>query len=245
MGPFCLTSTMDIRSWSIISRINHNKFPVRNQDISGHRISFVRYVGHQVVFQKEVFFILHNKKLNYITACQLLWRHNDSDGVSNHQPHDCLLDRLFGRSSKKTSKLRVIGLCEGNSPVTGEFPHKGPVTRKMFRFDDVIMNSMESSYQRVFYSPQREEIYSNFSKSHLKKKKTSRDPGRRFYIQTSPMSDVPFHESAVFSDLSDAICRNFMKLQIGLWCRFSDMRKLLSDIKNSHILWYQKQKIIV
>ena len=26
------------------------------------------------------------------------------------------------RRSKKTSKLRVIGLCEGNSPVTGEFP---------------------------------------------------------------------------------------------------------------------------
>ena len=25
-------------------------------------------------------------------------------------------------SSKKTSKLRVTGLCEGNSPVTGEFP---------------------------------------------------------------------------------------------------------------------------
>ena len=24
--------------------------------------------------------------------------------------------------SKKTSKLRVIGLCKGNSPVTGEFP---------------------------------------------------------------------------------------------------------------------------
>ena len=24
--------------------------------------------------------------------------------------------------TKKTSKLRVTGLCEGNSPVTGEFP---------------------------------------------------------------------------------------------------------------------------
>ena len=29
---------------------------------------------------------------------------------------------LFRRRSKKTSKLRVIGLCVGNSPVTGEFP---------------------------------------------------------------------------------------------------------------------------
>ena len=35
---------------------------------------------------------------------------------------DCLLNRLFRRRSKKTSKLRVAGLCEGNSPVTGEIP---------------------------------------------------------------------------------------------------------------------------
>ena len=30
--------------------------------------------------------------------------------------------RLFGRRSKKTSKLRVTCLCVGNSPGTGEFP---------------------------------------------------------------------------------------------------------------------------
>ena len=51
----------------------------------------------------------------------LQWRHNKRDGVSNHRRLDCLLNRLFGRRSKKTSKLRVTGLCEGNSPVTGEF----------------------------------------------------------------------------------------------------------------------------
>ena len=49
-------------------------------------------------------------------------RHNELGGVSNHQPNDCLLNRLFRRWSKKTSKLRITGLCEGNSPVTGEFP---------------------------------------------------------------------------------------------------------------------------
>ena len=52
----------------------------------------------------------------------LQWRHNPRDGVSHHQPHDCLLNCLFRRRSKKTSKLRVTGLCVGNSPVTGEFP---------------------------------------------------------------------------------------------------------------------------
>ena len=69
----------------------------------------------------------------------LHWRHNDHDGVSNQQPYGCLLNRLFGRKSKKTSKLRVTGLCAGNSPVPVNSPHKGPVTRKMFPFDDVIM----------------------------------------------------------------------------------------------------------
>ena len=52
----------------------------------------------------------------------LRWRRNGRDSVSNHQPHDCLLNRLFRRRSKKTSKLRVTGLCAGNSPGTGEFP---------------------------------------------------------------------------------------------------------------------------
>ena len=52
----------------------------------------------------------------------LQWRHNGRDSVLNHQPHDCLLNRLFRRRSKKTSKLRVTGLCAGNSPATGEFP---------------------------------------------------------------------------------------------------------------------------
>ena len=51
----------------------------------------------------------------YITQLlSLQWRHNVCDSVSNHQPHDCLLNRLFIRRSKKTSKLRVTGLCAGN-----------------------------------------------------------------------------------------------------------------------------------
>ena len=52
----------------------------------------------------------------------LQWHHNGHDGIWNHQPHHCLLNRLFGRRSKKTSKLCVTGLCVGNSPGTCEFP---------------------------------------------------------------------------------------------------------------------------
>ena len=56
------------------------------------------------------------------TRISLQWRHNEHDGVPNHQPHDCLFNRLFGRRSNKTSKLGVTGLCVGNWPATGEFP---------------------------------------------------------------------------------------------------------------------------
>ena len=52
----------------------------------------------------------------------LQWRHNGRDGVSNYQPHECLRNRLFRRWSKETTRFRVTGLCQGNSPVTSEFP---------------------------------------------------------------------------------------------------------------------------
>ena len=60
--------------------------------------------------------------LPIMVTITLRWRHNEHDGVSNHEPLDCLLKCLFRRTSKKTPKLRVTGLCEGIAPVTGEFP---------------------------------------------------------------------------------------------------------------------------
>ena len=80
-----------------------------------------------VVWNLSLLFLLFNfislapwQTCNCLTTLQ--WRHDGGDFVSNHQPHDCFLNRLFRRRSKKISKLRVTGLCAGNSPVTGEFP---------------------------------------------------------------------------------------------------------------------------
>ena len=58
---------------------------------------------------------------SYCGIITLQWHHNGRDSVWNHQPHDCFLNRLFRHRSKKTSKLRVTGLCAGNSPEAGEF----------------------------------------------------------------------------------------------------------------------------
>ena len=81
---------------------------------------------------------------------ELRWRHDLCDGVSNHRRLDCLLDRLFRRRSKKTSRFHVNGLCEGNPPVTGGFPNppvdspqKGQLRGKCFYL-------MTSSLQKAF-----------------------------------------------------------------------------------------------
>ena len=41
--------------------------------------------------------------------------------------------------TKQTKKICVTGLSEGNPRGTVDSPHKGPVTRKMFPFDDFII----------------------------------------------------------------------------------------------------------
>ena len=59
---------------------------------------------------------------SHLWSISLQSHHNGCNGISNHQPHHCLLNHLFRHRSKKTSKLRVTGLCAGNSLLTGEFP---------------------------------------------------------------------------------------------------------------------------
>ena len=77
-------------------------------------------IGWACVQKDPCIYILNSNPRLHL--CSLQWCHHVRDVISNHQPHDCLLNRLFRRRSKKTSKLHINGLCVGNSPVTGEFP---------------------------------------------------------------------------------------------------------------------------
>ena len=100
---------------------------------SGVGITFTRTIISDLLFAQNLFqnypntcYLLNVSSMfdiydNFLTLKPLQRRHNGRDSVSNDQPHDCSLKRLFRRRSKKTSKLRVTGLCAGNSPVTGEF----------------------------------------------------------------------------------------------------------------------------
>ena len=68
------------------------------------------------------------------------WRHNGRGGVSDHRPHDCLLNRLFRLRSKKNIKSSSsLAFVRGIHRWPANSPHKWPVTRKMFPFDDVNM----------------------------------------------------------------------------------------------------------
>ena len=71
--------------------------------------------------------------------CSFMWRQNGGECVSNHQSHDCLLSRLFGADQRKHQSSASLAFVRGIHWRPVNSPHKWPVTRKMFPFDDVIM----------------------------------------------------------------------------------------------------------
>ena len=73
------------------------------------------------------------------TSPALQWHDNVRDGISNHRRLDWLFNRLFRRRWKKTPKLSVTGLCGGIHRWPVDSLHKGTATRRMFPFDDVIV----------------------------------------------------------------------------------------------------------
>ena len=83
-------------------------------------ISIYEY-GYCNIIHVDKYLSTHCTEYQWISNDSLQWRHNGGDSVSNHQPQDCLLSRLFRRRSKKTAKLCVTGLSAVNSPVTDEF----------------------------------------------------------------------------------------------------------------------------
>ena len=67
------------------------------------------------------------------------WSHNGCNSISIHRHLHYLLNRLFRRRSKKTSKLCVTALCLGNPPVTDGFPSQRARNVENFQFHDAIM----------------------------------------------------------------------------------------------------------
>ena len=85
--------------------------------VSEHYVHYMHYVYSKQWFSFDEMIYTMKYRLR-----SLKWHHNERDGISNHRRIDWSLHRLFRRRSKKTSKLRVTGFCEGNSSVTSKFP---------------------------------------------------------------------------------------------------------------------------
>ena len=76
----------------------------------------------------------------------------------DHQPHDCLLihsgaDQKQHQSSASLAFVRGIHRWPANSP------HKGSVTWKMFPFDDVISDSVDSAIKLTLLKWRESRIY--------------------------------------------------------------------------------------
>ena len=108
-------------SWFELHRLlqsNDPIFCVQSMKIHeiNNSISYIQYkiYGHGFIlicldFAVVLWIIWSSASETKILRCEynqpiwntLHWRHNDHDGVSNHQPHGGLLNRLFRRRSKK------------------------------------------------------------------------------------------------------------------------------------------------
>ena len=66
-------------------------------------------------------------------------RHNDNDDVSNHQRPDYLLNLCWSADQRQNQSSESLAFVRGVHRWLVNSPHKGPVLRKMFPFDEVIM----------------------------------------------------------------------------------------------------------
>ena len=124
----------------------------------------------QVCFVASVSFLLDLYCKNQTSSLRVIrsdlqWRHNVCDGVSNYRRLDCLRNCWCRRISKKTPKLCITGLCEGNPPVTDGFPSQRASYAEMFPFNDVNMNSV-TWYWGVLYPQSGTFMYPAIDRQH-------------------------------------------------------------------------------
>ena len=86
----------------------------------------------RVIFVREIL-IIHGITISITVT------YNESDCVRNHRLHDCLVYRLFCEDKRKHQSSALLAFGQGIHRWPVNSPHTGPVTRKLFPFDDVII----------------------------------------------------------------------------------------------------------
>ena len=128
MIPVSNESKTYTREWSVGKDLWVTMYLIRMMSYERHGISHQRQLD--CLFNSE--FRQRPKK----TQKSLHWRHNGHDCVSNHQPHQCLLNRFQRKHQSSAASLAFVW---GNHRGPVNSPHKRPVTQKMFPLDDVII----------------------------------------------------------------------------------------------------------
>ena len=107
------------------------KWCKKDEVLIGMIYQFHELWGEWILWQKQTLRAMYAAS-NWDKFGTLQWLHNGRDDVPNNRRLNCLLNRFFRRRWKKIKAQR-------HWPLWGDSPHKGPVTRKMYPFDDVIM----------------------------------------------------------------------------------------------------------
>ena len=79
------------------------------------------------------------RRCNDFGSVTLCWLHNGRNSISNHQPHDCLLNLYSSADQRKHQSSASLAFVRGIHRWWVNSSHKGPAMRKMFPFDDIIM----------------------------------------------------------------------------------------------------------
>ena len=106
-----------------------------------------------IIYTRWTGYCMQNRDdLNQTDTLQILTSRSEQNGRHFHYPGviiGTIASQITSLTivsstaySKNTSNLRVTGLCAGNSPGPVNSPLKWPVTRKMFPFNDVIIEDV-------------------------------------------------------------------------------------------------------
>ena len=92
------------------------------------------------------FHVLYHIVWHFVIEISLHWRHNDHDGIWNHQPHGCLLNHLFRRRSKKHQSSASLALVRGIHRDRWIPRTKGQLRGKCFHLMTSSCNATRSKY---------------------------------------------------------------------------------------------------
>ena len=104
-------------------------------------LPFVPFLHFFITIEAPFTFWLHITFIlcRHSSVSALQWRHNGRNVVSNHRRSIVCSAVCSGADRRKHQRSASLAFVRGIHRWPVNSPHKGPVTRKMFPFDDVIM----------------------------------------------------------------------------------------------------------